>query len=113
MMTDDQYGQLVRFLTEQFTAADRKVDTGFTAIDARFAEVGTRFAEVDARFAQVDTRFARVDERLDEMQQGFDALRTEVREGFDNVTGLMRLLGGRVSALEKRDVTARKRRRPR
>lgn len=98
-MTEGQYGQLVRFLTEQFTAADRKVDAGFTAIDARFAEV--------------DARFARVDERLDEMQQGFDALRTEVREGFDNVNGLMRLLGGRVSALEKRDVTARKRRRPR
>lgn len=116
MMTDDQFGQLIRFLGDRFAGVDGRftqIDERFAQIDARFTQIDDRFTQIDARFARVDTRFAQVDERLDEMQQGFDALRTEVRQGFDNVTGLMRLLGKRVGALEKRDVTARKRRRPR
>ena len=56
-MTNDEYRQLVEFLTGKFGG----VETGFTRVHARFAEVDARFAQVDARFAQMDRRFAQVD----------------------------------------------------
>jgi hypothetical protein len=56
-------------------------------------EVGRRFDQVDRQFAQVDQRFDRVERSIDglraESRTEFNALRSEMKSGFDRLHRLM------------------------
>ena len=130
-MANEEYRQLVEFLTREFGqihARFAQIDSRFAQIDARFAQVDGRFDEVDARFTQVDGRFAQIDVQLVAVRRDMGDLRRDLRaeiqqqgerfEGklgelrrdmddrFDEVKGLIRLtyvdLDRRVRRLEER-----------
>jgi len=109
-MANDEYRQLVEFLTREFGK-----------LDARFAQVDARFVQVDARFAQVDAQLVAVRREMGDLRrelraelhqqaETFDGkladFRRDVAGQFDEVKGLIRLshvdLDRRVRRLEER-----------
>ena len=96
-MTNDEYRQLVEFLTGKFGG----VETGFARVHARFAEVDARFVQVDARFAQMDGRFAQVDAQFLDVNMQIRQLSERVGVEFDEVKGLIRILDRRMRRLEE------------
>ena len=108
-MANDEYRQLVEFLTREFGG-----------IDARFTQIEGRFAQIDARFAQIDAQLVAVRREMgdlrrelrDEIQQQGETFqgtltdfRRDVDDRFDEVKGLLRLshvdLDRRVRRLEE------------
>ncbi len=82
-MTNDEYRQLVEFLTGKFG----EVETGFAQVHARFAQIDRRFAQVDAQFLDVHMQIHQLSERV-----GVE---------FDEVKGLIRILDRRMRRLEE------------
>ena len=81
-MMDDEYRQLVEFLTRHFTEFDQQ----FAAIDQRFSTIDQRFSTIDQRFAAIDHRF--------------DTLEQRVADGFREVFGHFDAIYKRFERLE-------------
>jgi uncharacterized membrane-anchored protein YhcB (DUF1043 family) len=92
----------------EFDAVRQEMRSGFARVDEQFARVDERFVQVNERiaqaereikslraemregFARVDERFARVDERFAQVDREFEAVRREMREGFEQLRAEMR-----------------------
>ncbi len=79
-----------------------QVDSRFDQVDSRLDKVDSRFDQVDSRFDQVDSRLDKVDSRLDQVDSRFDqvdeefkVVRTEMADGFKNMTRHIDRLGSR------------------
>ncbi|MEW5989533.1 MAG: DUF3782 domain-containing protein [Chloroflexota bacterium] len=64
-------------------------------VEDRLDQIDGRLDQVDQRFEQVDQRFEQVDQRFEQVDRHIEALRAEVRQGFDNVTRQIDRLGTR------------------
>jgi predicted nucleic acid-binding Zn-ribbon protein len=76
-MTNDEYRQLVEFLTRQFTAVEGRfaaVDRRFDAIDRRFDAIETRLDAHDERFREVLGYLENIYGRLERLEQEYHAI---------------------------------------
>ena len=78
-MTDDEYRQLVEFLTRHFTE-----------IEGQFSGVNQRFEAIDRRFEAIDRRFDGIERRLDAHD-----------ERFREILGHLEAIYGRLERLEQ------------
>lgn len=85
----------------EFDAVRQEMRSGFARVDEQFARVDERFVQVNERIAQAEREieslraemregFARVDERFAQVDREFEAVRREMREGFEQLRAEMR-----------------------
>ena len=85
----------------EFDAIRQEMRSGFARVDEQFARVDERFVQVNERIAQAEREieslraemregFARVDERFAQVDREFEAVRREMREGFEQLRAEMR-----------------------
>jgi uncharacterized membrane-anchored protein YhcB (DUF1043 family) len=85
----------------EFDAIRQEMRSGFARVDEQFARVDERLVQVNERIAQAEREieslraemregFARVDERFAQVDREFEAVRREMREGFEQLRAEMR-----------------------
>ena len=106
-MTDDEYRQLVEFLTRHFT----EIEGQFSGVNQRFEAIHRRFEAIDRRFDGIERRLDAHDERFREILGHLEAIYGRLerleQEYYAIVEGLRRIEAILTDERARRDVLER------